>query len=242
MTRQIVTLVLVLAGIGRPTPNGQDVLDRMKARTVARDRTMSALMTIRDRNGREQSRAIRSIMKGNDRMMVTFTAPVDLAGVTFLSTPGGNMSVYLPASGRVRRVAGSMVGEGFGGSDFSYGEMADISFTARDSIVSVAGVELAGRAAWLLTIDAGNGARTRLWTDCERDLPLQVEKVGASGAVEKRVEFGDFRSAGDLRLPGQIVMHDLKKGSVTTITVREFELNVGLPDSRFTEAGMKRGA
>lgn len=245
MKRQLVTGALVIAALAHAqpeaVPTGREVIDRMKTATVARDRTMEAAMTIRDRNGREQGRVIRSIMKGDDRMMVTFAEPPELAGVTFLSIPGGNMWVYLPTNGRVRRVAGSMVSEGFGGSDFSYEEMANISFTGRDSVLAMTAALLGGRPAWLLVMDDG-GERSRIWVDRERHVPLQVERFGAGGALVKRVEFGDFRAAGGLQLPGRIVMHDLRKGSTTEINVREFRLNTGLADSRFTEAGMKRGA
>ncbi|HDQ99990.1 MAG TPA: outer membrane lipoprotein-sorting protein [candidate division WOR-3 bacterium] len=241
MKRQLLASLVVLGTFAQAGPGGREVLDRMKEMTVARDRAMEAVMTIRDRNGREQRRVIRSIMKGDDRVMVSFVEPSELAGVTFLSIPGGNMWIYLPAQGRVRRISGSMVSEGFGGSDFSYEEMADISFTGQDSIVEMNEVTIGDRPAWRFLLADGQ-ARTRLWVDRERYVPLRVEKLGPGGEPEKKVELGDFRAAGDLRLPGRIVMHDLKKGSSTEIVVREFELNTGLPDSRFTEAGMKRGA
>ncbi|MFO7639064.1 MAG: outer membrane lipoprotein-sorting protein [bacterium] len=236
MTALILTAILLSAA-----PTGREVLEAMKVRTVARDRTMAATMVIRDRNGREQQRAIRSIMKGDERMMTTFVEPAELAGVTFLSLPGGNMWIYLPAQGRVRRVSGSMVNQGFGGSDFSYEEMSNISFAGSDSVLSIAGTELDGRPAWLLLLEA-TGGRTRLWVDRERSVPLQIEKLGPTGAVEKRIEFGEFLVAGELSLPGRVLMRDLKQGSSTEIRVREFQLNTGLPDSRFTETGMKRGA
>lgn len=225
----------------QPAPTGRQVLDRVREKTVAQDRTMSAEMTITDRNGREQTRVIRSIMKGDDRMMVTFTDPAELAGVTFLSAPGGNMWIYLPANGRVRRISGSMVSDGFGGSDFSYGDMADISYTGQDSILEMTETEVSDRPAWLLTIDDA-GAQRRIWVDREQDVPLAVEELGPTGETEKRVEFGDFRETDGLTLPCLITMRDLKKGSRTELRVLEFDLNTGLPDSRFTEAGMKRGA
>jgi outer membrane lipoprotein-sorting protein len=225
----------------QPAPTGREVLDRMKEKTVAQDRTMSAEMTITDRNGREQKRVIRSIMKGDDRMMVTFTDPAELAGVTFLGAPGGNMWIYLPANGRVRRISGSMVDEGFGGSDFSYDEMANISFTGRDSVEAMTDTETADRPAWLLTVVA-DGERTSIWVDKERYAPLAVEKLGPDGTPEKRVEFGDFQESDGITLPCLITMYNLKKGGTTELRVREFRLNTGLPDSRFTEAGMKRGA
>ena len=243
MNGRLIAAALAFAALaqGQPAPTGREVLDRMKAVTVASDRSMEAGMTVRDRNGREQNRVIRSIMKGDEKLMITFTEPAELAGVTFLSAPGGNMWIYLPASGRVRRVSGSMVGEGFGGSDFSYEEMANISFTGQDSILAMSATEIGGKPAWLLTVLEA-GRQSRIWVDRERSVPLQVEKLGVGGVAEKRIEFGDFRVDGELQLPGQIVMHDLKKGSTTEITVREFQLNTGLLDSRFTEAGMKRGA
>ncbi len=236
-----VALAAAALAQAQPAPTGREVLDRMKEKTVAQDRTMTAEMVITDRNGREQHRVIRSIMKGDDRMMVTFTEPAELDGVTFLSAPGGNMWIYLPANGRVRRISGSMVSEGFGGSDFSYEEMADISFTGQDSVLEMTETEVADRPAWLLTID-DDGERRRIWVDQELDLPLAAEELGPAGEAEKRVEFADFREVDGVTLPCLITMHDLKKGSSTRLHVSEFELNTGLPDSRFTEAGMKRGA
>lgn len=241
MIQVLVTAILLSAAPAGPAPTGREVLAEMRARTVARDRSMEAVMVIRDRSGREQERVIRSVMKGDEKLMITFVEPAELAGVTFMSLPGGNMWIYLPAQGRVRRISGSMVREGFGGSDFSYEEMADISFTGRDSVLEMTAAELGGRAAWVLVLD-DNGAQTRLWVDRELYVPLRVESFGAGEAPEKRVEFGDFRSAGDLKLPGRIEMHDLRRGSTTELRVREFELNTGIPDSRFTEAGMRRGA
>jgi len=220
---------------------GSQVLDRMKAVTVADDRIMEAEMTITDRNDRVQTCTIKSVMKGDNKIMVTFVQPAELAGVTFMSTSKDNMWIYLPTQGRVRRISGSMVNQGFGGSDFSYDEMADISFTGDDDVAAIADDTVDGTDAYKLTMEEDDGS-TFVWVERARFLPLQVEKHDAEGSVVKRVNFSGFAHQDELWVPGRIVMHDLNKGSRTEIRVKEFELNAGIRDNEFTEANMKRGA
>jgi outer membrane lipoprotein-sorting protein len=220
---------------------GSEVLDRVREATVAVDRTMEADLVITDRNDRVQARTMRSMMLGDEKIMVTFTEPAELAGVTFMSTSAENMWIYLPTLGKVRRLSGSMVDQGFGGSDFSYEEMANISATGADEVVGFEEVDFAGTPAYLLTLQDG-AARSRLWVEQERFLPLQVEKLGVDGRPVKRAVLADFVERGGIMVPQRITMHDLNKGSRTDIRVREFEVNTGIRDSDFTEANMKRGA
>jgi len=79
---------------------GNEVLDRVRAATNARDREATATMTITDKGGRVQTRTLSTVMKGDDKLMMTFKSPADLRGVTFLTTSSANMWIYLPAQGR----------------------------------------------------------------------------------------------------------------------------------------------
>ena len=231
-----------IAAAGEPSLTGKQVLDKVREVTSAADRKATAVMTITDRNKRVQSRTMRMVMKGDKQMMMTFQSPADLRGVTFMTTSTENMWIYLPAQGRVRRISGSMADQGFGGSDFSYKEMANISFADESGVEKMSETRLDGKAAWLLELKDGDGKRSRLWVDKGQFLPLQVEQLGVDGKPTKRILFADFENKEKSWIPASVQMLDLSRGSSTELKLTKLELNSGVKDNFFTEANIKKGA
>lgn len=236
-------MTLLLAGVSLAAAlTGSEILDKVRAVTSASDRRATATMTITDKSKRVQARTMKMVMKGESKMMMTFQSPADLRGVTFMSTSAENMWIYLPAQGRVRRISGSSADQGFGGSDFSYKEMANLSFADEDKVEKVEETELGSSAAWLLTMKNGAGAKSRLWVEQNRFLPLRVEKLGADGKTTKRIDFSAFENQGESWIPGHIEMQDIGRGSRTELKLDELKMNTGVKDNLFTEANMKKGA
>lgn len=240
----LLAALLILCGVtaGNPPLTGKQVLDKVRTVTAAADRKATAVMTITDRNKRVQSRMMRMVMKGDRKMMMTFESPADLRGVTFMTTSADNMWIYLPAQGRVRRISGSMAEQGFGGSDFSYKDMANISFGDESAVEKMSEVKLDGTSAWLLELKDGAGKNSRLWVEQARFLPLQVEQLAADGKASKRTVFADFENQDDSWVPATVVMHDLARGSITELKLTKLMLNTGVRDNFFTEANIKKGA
>ena len=234
---------MLLSGVSLAAAlTGSEILDRVRAVTSASDRRATATMTITDKSKRVQARTMKMVMKGDSKLMMTFQSPADLRGVTFLSTSTENMWIYLPAQGRVRRISGSSADQGFGGSDFSYKEMANLSFADEDKVEKVEETELGSSAAWLLTMKNGAGARSRLWVEQARFLPLRVERLGTDGKATKRIDFSEFANQGESWVPGHIEMQDVGRGSRTELQLDDLDLNTGVKDNLFTEANMKKGA
>ncbi|MGQ9708206.1 MAG: outer membrane lipoprotein-sorting protein [bacterium] len=208
--------------------------------TTTADRRVKAVMTITDKSGRVQKRVLRLVMKGEKKLLVSFIEPVDLRGVSFLTTSPENMWVYLPAHGRVRRISGSAADQSFGGSDFSYRELASISFASSITRGEAAEVELNGIKAYLLNLD-DDGTKSRLWVELERFVPLEVDKLGKDGTVRKRIVFSDFKQEGGIWIPCSVRLENLSEGSITELKLLEVELNIGIKDGYFTEENMKKG-
>jgi outer membrane lipoprotein-sorting protein len=234
---------MLLSGVSLAAAlTGSEILDRVRAVTSASDRRATATMTITDKSKRVQARTMKMVMKGDNKLMMTFQSPADLRGVTFMSTSTENMWIYLPAQGRVRRISGSSADQGFGGSDFSYTEMANLSFADEDKVEKVEETELDSSVAWLLTMKNGAGAKSRLWVEQARFLPLRVEKLGVDGKATKRIDFSEFANQGESWVPGHIEMQDIGRGSRTELKLEELKMNTGVKDNLFTEANMKKGA
>jgi hypothetical protein len=104
----------------------------MDDRESAQDGRIAMRMRLFDRQQRVRERALTvTSMKGGpgrptpgDRMLIRFTYPNDINGTGFLVWQQPNADderfLYLPALGRVRRIAGSEAQESFVGSDFTY--------------------------------------------------------------------------------------------------------------------------
>ncbi len=242
--RKLWLLLPTLAGIAAAAPGltGKQVLDRLRETASAGDRKATTTMTITDRSKRVQSRKMRMVMKGDSKMMMTFESPADLRGVTFMTTSTDNMWIYLPAQGRVRRISGSMADQGFGGSDFSYKEMANISFADETEVEGMADAETGGQSAYLLSLREKDGDRSRVWVDKDRFVPLQIEKLGGDGKPAKRVLFSEFQNQDSSWIPTLIRMQDLSRGSTTELKLEKLELNTGVKDNLFSESNMKKGA
>lgn len=242
--RHVTLALFCAAGLaaGGETLTGQQVLDRVRDATTAADRRARATMTITDRNARVQARSLRMVMKGNEKLLMTFESPADLKGVSFLSTSPENMWIFLPAQGRVRRVAGAMADQGLGGSDFSYSEMANISFADQGKVEGLKDTTVAGKAAWLVSTRDADGVVSRLAVDRDRFLPLEMTRLDRSGKPSKRVVFGDFVQSGESWVPRLVTVRDLARGSRTELKLTDVKLNTGVKDNLFTEANLKKGA
>lgn len=234
---------MLLSGVSLAAAlTGSEMLARVRAVTSASDRRATATMTITDKSKRVQARTMKMVMKGDNKLMMTFQSPADLRGVTFMSTSTENMWIYLPAQGRVRRISGSSAEQGFGGSDFSYRDMANLSFADESRVEKVEETKVGSAAAWLLTVKDGDGANSRFWVEQARFLPLRVEEFGADGKATKRIDFSEFENQGESWIPGRIEMQDIGRGSRTELKLEELKMNTGVKDNLFTEANMKKGA
>ena len=116
------------AGRSAPlTPEG--VARAVEARDIGKDSRGEMRMRLHDRQGRVRERALSiSSLRGSgdrgDRSLVRFTYPNDIRGTSFLvwehDDADDERFLFLPALGRVRRIAGQEKQESFVGSDLSY--------------------------------------------------------------------------------------------------------------------------
>jgi hypothetical protein len=109
----------------------------MQDRNTGADSRMTLRMKLSDRRGRVRERVLElTTLRGRsapgapktapdgDRLLIRFTYPNDIKGTSFLvwehPDADDERFLYLPALGRVRRIAGSETQDSFVGSDFTY--------------------------------------------------------------------------------------------------------------------------
>ncbi len=200
-------------------------------------------MTITNAAGQSLTREMRSWSTGDERRLLKFTAPADIAGSGFLRIDDGTVDetlVYLPALDRVRRVAGGQRGESFFGSDFAYEDVEGID--PDDYTFELLRVDEGPRYVIEATpTEASGSTYDRLVLEVPEAtlIPERVVYYRDDEAI-KELTVHDVQPVGDYLLGLERRMETLDRGSVTVIRQRDVTLDGDLPDEVFTERFLRR--
>lgn len=117
------------------TPTADWVARQVDSRDTGRDAVLQMRMLLWDRQGRQRERTLElQSLRGadkpadgiGDRVLIRFSYPNDIKGTGLLvlerAGADDDRYLYLPALGRVRRIAGAERQSSFAGSDLSYEE------------------------------------------------------------------------------------------------------------------------
>lgn len=244
--------VLVFASLGsafaQRYSTGREVMDAVADQNAPATTIATLTMTITAGSGHSLTREMQiwSTTEG-PRQLIKFTAPADVRGSGFMSLSkedGSSESwIYLPALGRVRRVAGGQEQDAFFGSDFSYEEISGLSSGSDDDfsyellrvddgpVYVVAGTPTAGSSS--------SYERIVYFVPEELLLPTRIEFY-AGGALRKLMTIGDTVVQDGFLLPTTIRMETVSAGSSTTLVQTGFQLDVEIQDEVFSERFLSR--
>src|SRR5688572_23165980 len=166
MPLRLLVLLLFAAGVVNVSaqPTAEWVARQIQDRDTGRDSRAELRMRLHDRQGRVRERALTLLTlhgaRGSgDRTLIRFTYPNDIRNTGFLvwEHPGADDErfLYLPALGRVRRIAGEEKQESFVGSDLSYEDiggrdLAEYTYSFTDPNATWIAPDGANYPAWAL--------------------------------------------------------------------------------------------
>jgi hypothetical protein len=246
-----------------PTPDW--VAQQVQDRDTGRDSRAAVRMRLFDRQGRARERTLTLLtLRGTassgqggrgDRVLTRFTSPNDIRGTSFLvwehPAADDERFLYLPALGRVRRIAGAEKQESFVGSDLSYEDIggrdvADYTYTFADE-----------NAVWA----APDGTRLPAWSlesranDPQADYPRSVSLILKDRFIvvhadsfnrrNERAKVFDVRRLD--RVDGiwtvlDLVMANERDRTRTELTTTAIDYNVGLTEDDFSRRALEAGA
>ncbi|MGE0445775.1 MAG: outer membrane lipoprotein-sorting protein [Vicinamibacterales bacterium] len=160
----LASVFVLAAAISAQEHTAAWVASQVQDRDTGRDSRAEMRMRLFDRQRRVRERtmtllALEGAGDAGDRTLLRFTYPNDIRGTAFLvwEHPGEDDErfLYLPALGRVRRIAGAEKQESFVGSDLSYEDiggrdLADYSYTFADTNASWRAPDGTSHPAWAL--------------------------------------------------------------------------------------------
>ena len=181
-------------------------------------------------------------MKGDWRLS-EFLAPSDVKGTKVLILSPTQMYVYLPAFGKVRRIASHVTDQGFMGMNFTQDDMS-ISTYSKMYTATVASDD--GKIQKLaLTAKPNTDApytKLELLIDKAATHLTEVHYLSDTGALLKTETRTNYTCEKDMCTPVELKMVDhTKGGQSTTLTRKVWKLNVDMPDSRFSKRALEAG-
>ena len=232
----------------------------VRDRDIGRDSRADMRMRLFDRQGRVRERAMTLLTqqgtgKAGDRTLVRFSYPNDIKGTGLLvwEHPEGEDErfLYLPALGRVRRIAGQEKQESFAGSDLSYEdiggrELADYSYSFSDENATWTAPDGSKHPAWALESRA---------KDRDADYPRSVSLVLKDRFIvvhadtynprNERAKVFDVRKMD--RIDGIWTVLDLVVGNErdktrTELTTTAIRYNVGLGEAEFSRRALEQSS
>jgi hypothetical protein len=243
----------------QPAPlTAGDVAQRIQDRDTGRDSRGELRMRLFDRQGRVSERVMTMVsLQGSgsqgDRSLVRFSYPNDIKGTGFLvwehPDADDERFLYLPALGRVRRIAGQEKQESFVGSDLSYEDIggrdiADYTYAFADENASWKAPDGSTHPAWALE------SRAR---DKNADFPRYVSLVLKDRYIAVHADIFNLRNErakvfdvlkleridGIWTTMDLVVVND-RQNTRTELTTTSIRYNVGLTGNDFSRRALEQ--
>jgi hypothetical protein len=178
-------------------------------------------------------------LKG-DKRLTEFTAPADMKGTKVLILSTTQTYVYLPAFGKVRRVASSVSDQGFMGMTFSPDDFTTIfspQYTATIASDSPTEMKLVAVAKPGQTPPY---PRVEFTVGKEKFLATEVKYFNAAGTNVKTEVRTGYTCEGNVCTPSEQTMTDNTKNGVwTKMTRKVWRVNVDLSDDVFSKRALE---
>ena len=267
MRRLALTVALFAAGVvalagQKPSPGAETarwVAEQLEQRDTGRDSRLDITMRLYDRHDRARVRSlVLTSLRGNasrgDRILLRFVAPNEIKGTGFLvwehPKADDERFLYLPALGRVRRIAGSEKQESFAGSDLSYEDIGGreiddytYTFVQRDG----AWTDSDGRnhPAWQLesrTVDAAASyPRTQSLVRKDNFMLVSADIYNRRNELEKQYRVRGLKNVDGVWTATDVLMRNELQHTRTEMVVNEARYNIGLSENDFSRRLLEQG-
>jgi outer membrane lipoprotein-sorting protein len=178
-------------------------------------------------------------LKG-DKRLTEFLAPADMKGTKVLILSPSQMYVYLPAFGKVRRIASSVSDQGFMGLTFSQDDLSTTKYSA--AYTATVASETPTEWKLVMTPKAGQTppyAKIEVAVTKDRSLPTELRYFNSSGTHIKTESRTGYTCEGNICTPGELKMVDHTKGGHWTKLVRkEWKVNGEIADDVFSKRSL----
>jgi hypothetical protein len=238
-------------------PTGDWVAQHIEKRDTGKDARSSMQMRLYDRQNRLRERTLTLLaLEGgdNDRLLIRFNYPNDIAGTSFLVWERAGAEderfLYLPALGRVRRIAGAERQESFVGSDFTYEDIGgraleDYTYTLLDANANSPAPD--GRSYQVYVLESrakdADALYPRVVSQVRKDnfVVVRAEIFNRRNEREKEYRVERLDQVEGIWTARAVTMTNALARTRTELTMTNVDYNVGLKESDFSRRELERG-
>lgn len=238
----VMSVALVGVGSASADPPGDAALGKMdSALNQAKTQYLDYEVINQEPGKAEKKIGMKVYIKGEKRM-TEFTAPADMKGTKVLILSPTDMYVYLPAFGKVRRIASHTTEQGFMGMTFTQQDFASQSYGASytGQLVSESGND----QKLTLTPKAGQTTpygKLEFTVMKDKNLPTEIKYFNAAGTHVKTETRSDYKCEGRVCTPMTLKMVDHTKGGQSTkFTTKEWKVNTEISDDIFSKRNLEK--
>lgn len=254
-------MFLALIALSAPTASAEELSAKEIMRLVDRmnstdDSQRDLTMTLINKKGKTRERSVVSFQKkiddDNDKAMVRFTKPGDVAGVGLLTIEHSDRDddqwLYMPAQKKTRRISAAAKSDSFMGTDFTYDDMSSIKLDEYD--YTIKGKETIDGVEAIVIESVPNNDKRReesgysksiVWVDPARYVMLKSDFYNLKGEHIKTLVLSGYKQYDKIWMPDRMEMTTLKREHRTVLDFSNTSINKGLDDDLFTERTLLRG-
>lgn len=233
--------------------SGPSIMKRVMDTQSADSAAMDIRFSLIEANGEVRERRIQTLaLTQNDltSTITVFLSPASVKNTRFLtrqrSDGGDDQWIFLPALGRVKRIAASEGSGSFMGSDFTYNDMASTTYDTTEAEHTLLGKEkINGRETYKIrSIPHKKEAyvQTIIWVDSEYYLPLKVEFYEKdSSTVTKTLTTDEIAYVEGRWITKVVTMTTLATNHSTKVEILQARYNIPMNSGYFTTSFLETG-
>jgi outer membrane lipoprotein-sorting protein len=239
----VLCVVLAASFAYGQTPSAAELLRRVDDNEIYSTIEYEGEMII-DYQNRRYVKTMKAWARENTDNFTEFTNPED-RGTKYLKR-GGRLYVYSPDTEEVMLISGHMLKESMMGSDFSYEDTIENEKLSARYNPALAGSEIwNNRDCWVLDLTAKRKTESypkqKLWIDKENGDCLHYELFALSGVKVKEYNLKRIETIIGRRFPVEMEIRDLlRRGSKTTLIMKNIIMDQPIPDSVFSTRNLER--
>jgi len=233
--------------------SGREIVEKVYNLPTGDDQTSDLTMTLINKSGKERIRKIKQFTKdlGDvEKSIMFFQSPADVKNTSFMSwtyddeSKSDDQWIYLPALKKTKRISSDSKSDYFMGSDFTYDDLGDRKLD--DDTHELIGEETIDDVDYYLVESTPKDeeymySKTKTWIRKDNFIGLKKEFYDEDEDLLKILKIKKFEEISGFLVITSSEMENVQKDHRTTMKLNDVEINMGIPDSKFTERMMMRG-
>jgi hypothetical protein len=246
--------ILLCAGAAIPlwsaAPDARTIMEGVYQQDKSKDMTLRANLDIFGKDGKGQKKKF--VLKrigglGDSKILLTFTDPAEIKGVTLLSvTRKGSPDqqwLYTPAIQRVRSIATRERSEPFAGSDFTYEDIAERVLDDFTYKMLSDGEDMQGHKTYKIEVIPVSPDRSQykyiyVWVGQDVPVILAAEMYDQNGKKVREFHATGLKKVNGITGARHQEMISPLENTRTVLTIDDAQFNTGLDEKLFTPEAM----